>query len=174
MLDKKIFQYLKNGNLLPVIQAGQVRALGKPTAKAFETLIGELEPDSIDPVVLLPELGLLSIYVQEVPDIAWEIIEYSEKSLQVIFPQGRNVPNHFLKKDGSIAIRVESKGPFHKLLFSMGSPLACITLPSNLKEADLLSQYDKVLNLPAGFEWKIKPGKLLALGTKGEIKFYND
>lgn len=172
MLDKQIFQYLKNDNLLPVIQAGEIGVLGKPASKNFEHLIKQIKSIAAAPVLLLPELGLLSVYMQEVPDIAWDIIEYSEKSLQVIFPNGRSVPPWLLHSDSTISIRVESKGAFHKLLYNMGSPLAFVKLTSNYhKDEEFLTQFDKVLNLPVDFEWKIKPNKVIALGLKGEIKF---
>lgn len=172
MLDKQILQYLKNGHLLPVLQSGDIGVLGKPTAKGFEGIIAKAKPGIVDPVILLAELGLLSVYVQEVPEVAWDIIEYSEKALQVIFPQGRGLPDYFFQGNGAVSIRVESKGSFYKLLYNMGSPLVFVQLQSSLhKDVDFLGQYDKVLNLPPNFEWKIKPDKVLALGLKGEIKF---
>lgn len=168
MLDKNIFQHLKSGKLLQASQAGMSCILGKPSAAAMQEIA---KNNAVEAVILLPEQGLIQMYVQEVSEIAWDLIEYSEKPLELILPQGRNIPDCFLRNDGHIAIRVEAKGEFHKLLYNMGSPLILIRPVSNSDLLPPLSHDDKTINLPPQFEWKIIPDKIISLGLKGEIKF---
>lgn len=167
MLDKAIFQHLRSGHLLHIRQGETLGVLGKPSSKAMQEL-GQCHTE--DPVILLPEQGLLQNYVQEVPELAWDLLEYSEKSLELILPQGRGLPQYFLK-EGFIAIRIEAKGEFHKMLYSMGSPLLLLRSPFQSDASSFLSHDDKTLNLPAEFEWKIVPDKIIRLGLHGEIKF---
>ncbi|PRZ01220.1 L-threonylcarbamoyladenylate synthase [Marinilabilia salmonicolor] len=50
-------------------------------------------------------------YVEEVPEIAYDLIELAVKPLTVIFSGGKNLPDNLLNEDGSIGIRV-TKEPF--------------------------------------------------------------
>lgn len=168
MLDKAIFQHLRSGHLLYIRQGKASGILGKPTTTAIQELRLKLAGD---PVILLPEQGLLQNYVQEVPELAWDLIEYSEKTLELILPQARSLPQYALKEDVHLAIRVETKGEFHKMLYSMGSPLLLLRFSSQDGNPPLLSPDIKILNLPPEFEWKIIPDKIISLGLHGEIKF---
>src|SRR5699024_11103485 len=145
MLDKAIFQHLKSGHLLYIRQGKTSGILGKPSTAAMQELE---QKNALDPVILLPEQGLLQSYVQEVPELAWELIEYSEKSLELILPQARSLHQYALKEGGRIAIRIEAKGEFHKMLYSMGKPLLLLRFSSHDGVPPLLSPDIKILNLP--------------------------
>ena len=168
MLDKAIFQHLKSGHLLYIRQGETSGILGKPTTVAMQELG---QKHAVDPVIFLPEQGLLQNYVQEVPELAWDLIEYSEKTLELILPQARSMPQYALKEGGHIAIRIEAKGEFHKMLYNMGKPLLLLRFTSHDGVPPLLSPDIKVLNLSPEFEWKIIPDKIISLGLHGEIKF---
>ncbi len=168
MFDKAIFQHIKSGQLLHIKQGRAFGILGKPSVEALQELA---KKDTVESVILLPEQRLLQNYVLEVPEVAWDLIEYSEKTLELILPQGRTLPACFLREASHIAIRIEAKGEMHKLLFSMGSPLLLIRPLSQSDTLPLLSPDDKTLNLPLEFEWKMIPDKIIKLGLHGEIKF---
>ncbi len=57
----------------------------------------------------------LNSYVEEVPVIAYDLIELAVKPLTVIFAGGKNLPENLLGKDGSIGIRV-TKETFSRAL----------------------------------------------------------
>jgi len=48
----------------------------------------------------------LSEYVEQVPDLAWDLVEFAEDPLTIIYPKGKNVSPSLLGPDGSIAIRL--------------------------------------------------------------------
>lgn len=39
--------------------------------------------------ILIAEIGQLYDYVQKVPEIAWDIVEFAEKPLTVVYPKGK-------------------------------------------------------------------------------------
>lgn len=168
MLDKAISQHLRSGHPLYINQGKVSGVLGKPSAIAMQKLG---QQHAVDAVILIPEEGLIRNYVHEVPELAWELIEYSEKTLELILPQGIGIQEYFLKEGGHISIRIEAKGAFHKMLYSMGSPLLLLRPISQSDTLPSLSQNDKTLNLPPEFEWKMTPDKIISLGLHGEIKF---
>jgi L-threonylcarbamoyladenylate synthase len=57
----------------------------------------------------------ISLYVREVPDQAWDLIELSEKPLTIIYSGARNLAPNLLADDGSVGIRV-TKEQFSKKL----------------------------------------------------------
>ena len=57
----------------------------------------------------------VQFYVREVPDVAWEVMELSERPMTVVFDGGRNLAPNLLAEDGSVAIRI-TKEAFSKEL----------------------------------------------------------
>ena len=54
-------------------------------------------------------------YVKEVPEVAWDVMELSERPMTVVFDGGRNLAPNLLAEDGSVAIRI-TKEAFSKEL----------------------------------------------------------
>ena len=48
----------------------------------------------------------VQFYVREVPEVAWDVMELSEKPMTVVFDGGRNLAPNLLAEDGSVAIRI--------------------------------------------------------------------
>lgn len=71
--------------------------------------------DSKSMLVLVDSMAKVQAYVDEVPDIAWDLIELSEKPITIIYPKARNLAPNLIAQDGSIGIRVTNER-FSKLL----------------------------------------------------------
>ena len=57
----------------------------------------------------------VQFYVKEVPEVAWDVMELSERPMTVVFDGGRNLAPNLLAEDGSVAIRI-TKDAFSKEL----------------------------------------------------------
>ena len=57
----------------------------------------------------------VQFYVKEVPEVAWDVMELSERPMTVVFDGGRNLAPNLLAEDGSVAIRI-TKEVFSKEL----------------------------------------------------------
>jgi L-threonylcarbamoyladenylate synthase len=57
----------------------------------------------------------VQFYVKEVPEVAWDVMELSERPMTVVFDGGRNLAPNLLAEDGSVAIRI-TKEAFSKEL----------------------------------------------------------
>lgn len=75
--------------------------------------------DSKSMLVLLDAPGKLQGYVEEVPEIAWQLLEVSEgaKPLTLIYPRARNLAANLIAEDGSVGIRLTEES-FSKALCS--------------------------------------------------------
>lgn len=71
--------------------------------------------DSKSALVLLDKDVKISSYVTKVPEMAWDLIELSEKPLTIIYPNAKNLAKNLLAEDNSVGIRI-TKEEFSKRL----------------------------------------------------------
>lgn len=57
-------------------------------------------------LLLLGNEAQLESYVQEVPEIAWSLIEVADRPLTLIYPGARNLAPNLIAEDGSVGIRI--------------------------------------------------------------------
>lgn len=131
-------------------------------------------------IVLISKIEQLYDYVQKVPDIAWDIVEYAEKPLTVVYPKGRNVAPEVLATDGSIAIRL-IKDEFcrrvidktRKALISTSANISGQPSPVGYSEIsqEILHQAGYVVNLRRSEIKEPVPSTIMSIGLNAEIKF---
>lgn len=128
-------------------------------------------------IVLISKIEQLSEYVEEVPEIAWDLVEFAEDPLTVIYPKGKNVSAHLLAPDGSIAIRLVKdefcKGLVYRYqrgLVSTSANISGTTSPTNYAEvaASIKEQVDYILENPNPAKGIRKPSKIVKLGLGGD------
>lgn len=57
-------------------------------------------------IILLDSDHKLQSYVQEVPEVAYQLIEYTERPLTIVYSGAKNLAPNLLAPDGSIGIRI--------------------------------------------------------------------
>ncbi|MFN6946458.1 MAG: L-threonylcarbamoyladenylate synthase [Cytophagaceae bacterium] len=144
----------------------------------LKSIIERPEQDGL--VLLIAEIGQLYDYVVKIPEIVWDIIEFSEKPLTIIYPEGRQLPPYVLGADGSVAIRLV-KDPFcqkviqrlHKPLVATQAYIGSGKPPGSFAELDplLSASADYLVDLRRSERCKIKHSTLMKLGLDGEVKF---
>ncbi|HBJ76506.1 MAG TPA: threonylcarbamoyl-AMP synthase [Porphyromonadaceae bacterium] len=72
-------------------------------------------PDEKSMLILVDSISRLSFYVEEIPEIAYDLIECAEKPLTIIYDKAKNLPKELLPPDGSIGVRI-TKERFSNLL----------------------------------------------------------
>jgi L-threonylcarbamoyladenylate synthase len=73
------------------------------------------QEDSSSMLMLVESDVRLNSYVEEVPEISYDLIDLALKPLTIIFPGGKNLPENLLDEDRSIGIRV-TKEAFSRAL----------------------------------------------------------
>jgi L-threonylcarbamoyladenylate synthase len=79
--------------------------------------------DSKAMLVLVDSTAKLNTYVDEIPDLAWDLIDLTTKPLTIIYPKAKNLPSCLVAEDGSIGIRVSSEEFSRKLCERFRKPL---------------------------------------------------
>jgi L-threonylcarbamoyladenylate synthase len=74
-------------------------------------------------LVLMDNPALLERYVNDVPEIAWDLVEISTTPLTVIYPGAKNLATNLIADDGSIGIRFTKEEFTSKLLQRFRRPI---------------------------------------------------
>lgn len=94
-------------------------------------------------IILLDSDHKLQSYVQEIPEVAYQLIEYAERPLTIVYSGAKNLAPNLLAADGSIGIRIV-RHPFcsallqrfRKPIVSTSANLSGHPSPANFREID--------------------------------------
>ncbi|MDQ3536040.1 MAG: hypothetical protein M3421_10490 [Bacteroidota bacterium] len=115
-------------------------------------------------ILLIHDISQLYDYVGKIPEIAWDIVDFAEDPLDVVYPAGKNVSPAILRQDGGIRIRLMKEGEVYNLLKRFKKALYCIAVSKN-EFVDKLP-VEEVDNK----DFKLAT-KIIKLEVNGEIRF---
>lgn len=108
-------------------------------AKVYK-LKGRAEEKSL--IILLDTDHKLQSYVKEVPEIAYDLIEYAENPLTIIYSGARNLAPNAIASDGSIGIRIVRHEFCEQLLQRFKKPI--ISTSANLSGEASPAYFDEI------------------------------
>lgn len=129
-------------------------------------------------LVLIDSPAKLNAYVEQVPDIAWDLIEIADKPLTIIYPKARNLAVSLLGENGSVGIRVTSEAFSRKLCERFRKPVVSTSAnvsgqpsPATFSEipAEIKDGVDYIVRYRQDDSTKAKPSGILKLGVDGEV-----
>lgn len=130
-------------------------------------------------IVLLDDAGKLVKYVKNVPAVAYDIIELTEKPLTIIYDGAVNVSKKIISDDGSIAIRITKDAFCRDIIRRMNKPLVSTSAnisgepsPANFFEIsdEIKSKADYIVSLRQQEKQNKQPSSIIKLSSSGEIK----
>ncbi len=134
-------------------------------------------------LVLLDHPGKISSFVNEVPEIAWDLIDLSEKPLTIIYSDAKNLAKNLIAEDGSIGIRISSD-PFNqrliqrfkKPLVSTSANISGEMAPGNFSEIseEILSAVDYVVEWRQDDYQKAQASSIIKLKPNGEVEIIRE
>ena len=135
--------------------------------------------DSKSMLVLLDTAAYLSYYVDEVPEVANDLIALSDKPLTIIYSGAKNLASNLIAADGSIGIRVVSDEFCQKLISQFKKPLVSTSAnisekpaPANFYDIDeaIINAVDYVVEWRQNDTTKSSPSGIIKLGANGEVQ----
>lgn len=135
--------------------------------------------DSKSMLVLMENAGLLDRYVEEVPEVAFDLIEVSDKPLTIVYDGAKNLAKNLLSEDGSIGIRITTEAfssdlirRFKRPIVSTSANISGKPSPACFDEIDpqIIDAVDYVVNYRQDDRQKAIPSSIVKLGRGGEIK----
>lgn len=121
---------------------------------------------------------MLEKYVESVPDVAYDIIDFSTRPTTIIYDNPKGVAQNLIAPDNTLAIRVATDQfcqflikRFKKPIVSTSANLAGFPAPSTFSEIspDILKGVDYVVNLDRD-KHNSNSSAIIKLGNDGTVK----
>jgi L-threonylcarbamoyladenylate synthase len=131
-------------------------------------------------IILVDTENKLESYINQVPDIAYDLIEYTENPLTLVMPGAKNIASNLIAADGSIGIRVTKHQFCQQLIQRLRKPLVSTSAnisgqpsPKNFDtvSADIIDGVDYVVNLEQHDLSEKKPSTIMRLEPDGRFEF---
>lgn len=130
-------------------------------------------------LVLTDSTAKLNMYVSDIPDIAWDLIEVADKPLTIIYANAKNLAPNLLGEDGSVGIRITKEDfsrrlceRFRKPLVSTSANISGESAPKNFQEiSDIIKNgVDYIVKYRQDDMSQAKPSNIIKLGDGGVIQ----
>lgn len=134
--------------------------------------------DSKSLLVLMENPALLDRYVDDVPEVAWDLVEISTTPLTVIYPNAKNLAKNLIAEDGSIGIRFTKEEFTSKLLQRFRKPLVSTSAnisgeksPAFFDEIseEIKNQVDYIVEYRQDDQIPAQASSIIKLGPGGRI-----
>ena len=179
---EKALNVLKNGGVI-LYPTDTVWGLGcDATNEQAVSKINEIKGRSNDKsfIILLDTDAKLQSYVTEIPDVAYDLIEYAEHPLTIIFSGAKNLAKNVINEDGSVGVRIVKHDfcqqliqRFRKPLTSTSANISGEPAPRFFDEisAEIKEAADYVVDLEQDLRIERKPSTIMKLAPGGQFSF---
>lgn len=177
---KNAVEALKNGGII-LYPTDTIWGIGcdatNPDAVARIYQVKQRE-DSKSMLVLMENPALLERYVNDVPEVAWDLVEISATPLTIIFPGAKNLASNLFSKDGSVGIRFTKEEFTTKLLQRFRRPIVSTSAnisgqksPAFFDEIseEIKSQMDYIVEYRQNDATPAQPSSIIKLWPGGRI-----
>ncbi|MBU8892027.1 MAG: threonylcarbamoyl-AMP synthase [Bacteroidales bacterium] len=178
---KKTLEVLKEGGIV-LYPTDTIWGIGcdATNEKAIEKVFQiKQRSDQKSMLVLLDNPNKIPSYVNEMPDIVWDLIDLADKPLTIIYSGAKNLAKNLISSDGSIGIRITNDLFTQKLVSKFGKPIVSTSAnlsgkptPSNYSEISqkIIDAVDYVVKWRQDDVSKIMPSDIIKLEPNGEIQ----
>ncbi|MBA5628506.1 L-threonylcarbamoyladenylate synthase [Moheibacter lacus] len=135
-------------------------------------------PDSKSLIILVDTPARLQKIV-DVPDLAWDIMDLSEKPVTIIYDNPKNLPKELIAEDNTIAIRLTDDLFCKKLISKINAPLVSTSAnisgeptPHSFAEISqkIKTEVDFVFPETETFSPKFQGSSIIKLSADGQVK----
>jgi L-threonylcarbamoyladenylate synthase len=129
-------------------------------------------------ICLVSDLRMLQRYVYEIPEAAYDVIEFSTKPTTIIYDQPINLAKNLVAEDNTVGIRVASDEFCQKLIRKFKRPLVSTSAnisgsptPKSFREigSEILKGVDYVVNLQLE-KTNSQPSSIIKIGNDAVVK----
>jgi len=131
-------------------------------------------------IVLLDVDTKLQSYVNDVPEIAYDLIEYAENPLTIIFSGAKNLAKNVINEDGSVGIRIVKHDfctpliqRFRKPIVSTSANLSGEPSPKNFDDisSKIIDAVDYIVDFEQENKTSKNPSTIMKLSPGGQFQF---
>jgi L-threonylcarbamoyladenylate synthase len=130
-------------------------------------------------LVLMKNESWLYQYIKQIPEIAWQLIEVSDKPLTIIYPGAKNLASNLVAENGSIGIRIPNDefcikllNRFRKPIVSTSANVSGQNAPAYFQEItpEIKDGVDYIVCWKQNDKIKSSPSSVIELGLGGVIR----
>ena len=135
--------------------------------------------DSKAMLVLVDSEAKVEFYVDDVPTVAWDLIEMTTKPLTIIYDGARNLASNLIAEDGSVGIRVTAETfskelcfRFRQAIVSTSANISGEPAPAVFSEIsdEIKNAVDYVVDFRREETGHPKSSSIIKLGRGGVVK----
>ncbi len=178
----KALEVLKAGGVI-LYPTDTIWGLGcdATNAEAVDKLLAiKNRPAEKSLIILLDTENKIQSYVTEVADVAYDLIEYAENPLTIVFSGAKNLAQNVINADGSVGIRVAKHDfctpliqRFRKPIVSTSANLSGNPSPKYFDDIDskIVDAVDYVVDFEQENRSIKKPSTIMKLSAGGQFEF---
>ncbi len=176
---EKAAEVIKNGGVI-LYPTDTIWGLGcDPTNEAaIDKLLHIKQRDpSKSLIVLVNNEALLQRYVKEIPDVCYDLIDYANRPLTIVYPGAQYLSKKVMAADGSVAIRITADPFCQQLIQRCKSGIVSTSANisnqayqgkfENLPTA-ITEKVDYIVNLPLK-NHSAPPSQIIKIKLNGEV-----
>ncbi len=177
---EKASEVIKNGGVI-LYPTDTVWGLGcDPTNdEAIEKLLSiKQRSPSKSLLLLVNNEALLQRYVKEIPEVCYDLIDFADRPLTIVYPNGQYLSKYVIAEDKSVAIRLTTDPFCTKLIQRIKCGL--ISTSANISNSEYKGDLEKlpeeikksvdyIVNLPLKNKLA-KPSQIIKINRDGEVK----
>jgi len=178
----KAFEVIKNGGVI-LYPTDTIWGLGcdATNAEAVDKLLKiKNRPAEKSLIVLLDVDSKLQSYVKEIPDVAYDLIEYAENPLTIIYSDAKNLAANVINEDGTAGIRIVKHDfctpliqRFRKPIVSTSANISGKPSPKFFDDIDpeIIEAVDYVVDFEQENRTVRKSSTIMKLTASGQFEF---
>lgn len=130
-------------------------------------------------IVLLSDKNQIPDYVDDVPEIVWDLLDNYDKPLTIIYNKAKNLAKNLIRDDKTIAIRVTNNEFSKRLIQEFGKPIVSTSanysgdnnpITFNMISKGILDGVDYVVDLHRKSMNEVKPSTIIRFHDNGEFE----
>lgn len=134
-------------------------------------------------LVLLDQIDKVSLYIQKVPEVAWQLFEVADKPLTLILPEARGVASNLIPETRTLGIRIPQNEFCQRLIHKLNRPLVSTSAnisgqptPMTFSEIsqEIIRGVDFVVDASCEENATRKSSSIIMVGPQGEIKIIRE
>lgn len=135
--------------------------------------------DSKAMICLVDSADRMQRYLRQVPDVAWDLVEFADKPLTLILDGAVNLAPSLIAEDGSIGLRVTKENISHELCYRFQK--AVVSTSANISGQPSPACFDEIVDeIKQGVDYimrsrqndlsKSKPSQIIKLSLDGQVR----
>lgn len=177
----KALEVLKSGGII-LYPTDTIWGLGcdATNEKAVEKIFKiKKRSESKSLIILVDDEAKINRYIKNMPDVAWDIIEFSTKPTTLILDGAVNLAKNIIAEDGSVGIRLckqsfckELIRKFGKAIVSTSANISGEESPKSFQDIsyEIKNSVDYIVDLPEFYESKNPPSSIIKISENFEVK----